>query len=212
MLSVYLPMIPLIHWFGAITSWLGRVIEGVINASLWAFAHLDTDGEGMGRKAEYGYTFMLSLLLTPLLMVLGLIMSIVLMQVVGSLFASIFPIAIADIQAQSTTGVLSIIGFLVIFATTAVTLISTCCEMIHTVPDTALQWIGAHSTPGMGKQMAGQFAGGTGAVAVMADRSGLGGSGGEMGRVNQRKERELSQENARGMNKQYGGDKPSHSR
>ena len=166
-----------LHWFGAVISWLGRVIEGVINASLWAFAHLDTDGEGMGRKAEFGYTFMLSLLLTPLLMVLGLIMSIVLMQVVGSLFASIFPIAIADIQAQSTTGVLSIIGFLVIFATTAVTLISTCCEMIHTVPDTALQWIGAHSTPGMGKQMAGQFAGGTGAVAVMADRSGLGGGG-----------------------------------
>lgn len=177
MLSVYLPMIPLIHWFGAIISWLTKVVEGVVNASLWAFAHLDTDGEGMGRKAEYGYTFMLSLLLTPLFMVLGLVLSIVMMQVVGSLFASIFPLAVQDIQGNSTTGLLSAVGFIVIFATTSVTIVSTCCELIHSVPDNALHWIGAQSGQGVGKQMAGQFAGGTGAVAVMAQQSGLGGAG-----------------------------------
>lgn len=175
MLSVYLPMIPLIHWLGAVMSWLGKVVEGVINASLWAFAHLDTDGEGMGRRAEHGYTFMLSLLLTPLLMVLGLVMSIVVMQVVGSLFAAIFPIAIADIQADSTTGLLSIVGFIIIFSTVSVTIVSSCCELIHIVPDTALSWIGASSGQGIGRQMAGQFAGGTAGVAIMAEKSGMGG-------------------------------------
>lgn len=168
-------MIPLIHWLGAVMSWLGKVVEGVINASLWAFAHLDTDGEGMGRRAEHGYTFMLSLLLTPLLMVLGLVMSIVVMQVVGSLFAAIFPIAIADIQADSTTGLLSIVGFIIIFSTVSVTIVSSCCELIHIVPDTALSWIGAQSGQGIGRGMSSQFAGGTAAVAAIGSQSGMGG-------------------------------------
>lgn len=179
MLSVYLPMIPLIHWFGAIISWLSKVVEGVVSASLWAFAHLDTDGEGMGRKAEHGYTFMLNLLLTPLLMVLGLVLSIVMMQVVGSLFASIFPLAVADIQGTSSTGIFSAFGFIIIFCTTSVTLVSTCCELIHSVPDRALSWIGAGGSDGAGKNMGGHFAAGTGGVAGMMHGSQIGSEAGK---------------------------------
>lgn len=147
-------------------------MEGVINASLWAFAHLDTDGEGMGQRTQHGYIFMLNLLLTPLLMVIGLIMSLVVMKVVGSMFAIIFPMAIADVQGNSWTGIFSIIGFCIIFCTTAVMIITNACDLIHHIPDTALTWIGGQNAQGMGKKMSDNFAQATGALGAVMNNMG----------------------------------------
>lgn len=145
----------------------------MINASLWAFAHLDTDGEGMGQRTQHGYIFMLNLLLTPLLMVIGLIMSLVVMKVVGSMFAIVFPMAIADVQGNSWTGLFSIIGFCIIFCTTAVMIITNACDLIHHVPDTALTWIGGtNSQGGMGKKMSDNFAQATGALGAIMNNMG----------------------------------------
>lgn len=173
MLSVYLPLIPLIHWLGAIITWLAKVVEGVISASLWAFAHLDTDGEGMGQRTQHGYIFMLNLLLTPLLMVIGLIMSVVVMKVVGSLFAGIFPLAIADVQANSMTGLFSIIGFIIIFCSISVMIVTNSCDLIHSIPDNALTWIGGSQAQSMGKKMADNFAASTGALGAIMSQIGV---------------------------------------
>ncbi len=109
--------------------------EGVVSASLWAFAHLDTDGEGLGQRTQHGYVFMLNLLLTPLLMVIGLILSLLVMKVVGTLFASLFFVAMADNQADSWTGLLSIIAYIVIFCSISVMLVTNACDLIHFIPD-----------------------------------------------------------------------------
>jgi len=126
----------------------------------------------MGQRTQHGYIFMLNLLLTPLLMVIGLIMSLVVMKVVGSMFAVIFPMAIADVQGNSWTGVFSIIGFCIIFCTTAVMIITNACDLIHHVPDTALTWIGGQNAQGMGKKMSDNFATATGALGAIMNNMG----------------------------------------
>lgn len=62
MLSIYIPMVPFIIWFGGIISWLAVVGEGVIAAPLWGMVHLDGDGEGMGQRSTHGYIFLLNVL------------------------------------------------------------------------------------------------------------------------------------------------------
>jgi hypothetical protein len=44
---------------GQVLAWLLSVVEGVAAAPFLAFAHFDTDGEGMGQRTAHGYTFML---------------------------------------------------------------------------------------------------------------------------------------------------------
>jgi conjugal transfer/type IV secretion protein DotA/TraY len=44
---------------GQILEWLTSVMLGVIAAPFLAFAHFDTDGEGLGQKTQHGYGFML---------------------------------------------------------------------------------------------------------------------------------------------------------
>lgn len=158
-LSTYIPFIPVIYWLGGIVSWIGKVMEGVVNASLWAFAHLDTTGEGMGQRTTHGYQFLLTLLLYPLFLVMGLFVSLVMMQTVGNVLLYIFPLAIEQIQDSTVTGLFSIIAFLCIFGIVAIGLISSCCEFIHIFPDSALTWIGGSSTQGAGKSTGSDFAG-----------------------------------------------------
>lgn len=126
----------------------------------------------MGQRTQHGYLFMLNLLLTPLLMVIGLIMAMVVMKVVGSLFAILFPLAIMDVQASSMTGLLSIIGFVIIFCTTCVMIVTNCCDLIHHIPDTALTWIGGQNAQALGKKMSDNFATATGALGAVMNQMG----------------------------------------
>lgn len=169
MLSIYLPLVPVIHWIAAIISWLGKVVEGVVNASLIGFAHLDSDNDGIGEKTRPGYLTFLSLLIHPILLVIGLISAVVVMQVVGALFLYLFPLAIADAQAESMTGLFSIVGFLAIFALFSVTIVSNSCDLIHVIPDGAMRWMGSAASESIGRNTAAVFAGGTTGAAGAAE-------------------------------------------
>lgn len=189
-LSTYIPFIPVIYWVGGLVSWIGKVIEGVANASFWAFAHLDTSGEGMGQRTSHGYQFLLTLLLYPVLMIIGLFTALIMMQTVGNVLLFIFPLAIEQIQENTFTGLFSIIAFLCIFGIVSISLISSSCEFIHIFPDTALNWIGGQSSQGAGKSTSSNFAGmanvnkSSGGMGDVAIKDGRGqGGGGDTGTI-----------------------------
>ena len=73
-------MIPYILWLGVLLGWVILIVEAVIAAPIWAVSHMAPDGDGVVGRGGQGYMLVLSLVLRPPLMILGLVCAIVLMK------------------------------------------------------------------------------------------------------------------------------------
>lgn len=142
-LSVYLPMLPFIIWWGGIVSWFVTVCEGVVAAPLWAFAHLDGEGEGMGPKTTHGYIFLLNLMLRPTFMVLGFLLATVGLTGLGMMLNSMFSVAMANAQFDSVTGIVSIIAYIVLYVGMCQSLCQALFGLVNHIPNAAFAWLGA---------------------------------------------------------------------
>lgn len=146
MCSIYLPMVPFIIFMGQVLNWLITIVEGVAAAPFLAFAHFDTDGEGLGHKTEYGYVFMLQSFMKPVMLVLGFMFGCLLLETIGGYVMNIFPMVLANAQMDSVTGFFSILGFVAIFMVMMVGLVNTCMSVMYLLPDAIFAFIGAHSS------------------------------------------------------------------
>ncbi|QGZ55108.1 DotA/TraY family protein [Paraburkholderia acidiphila] len=153
MLSVYLPMLPFMIWFGGILSWFAVVCEAVIAAPLWAFAHLDGEGEGMGPRTLYGYVFLLNLMLRPAFMVIGFLIASIGIVAFGTLLNSLFGTALANAQFNSTTGIVSIIAYIALYVGMCQSLCQALFGMVNHLPNTVFAWLGASMGNTVGHDM-----------------------------------------------------------
>ncbi|MGF6534316.1 conjugal transfer/type IV secretion protein DotA/TraY [Paraburkholderia sp. GAS206C] len=153
MLSVYLPMLPFIIWFSGITGWFGAVCEAVVASPLWAFAHLDGDGEGMGQRTTHGYIFLLNLMLRPVFMVVGFLLASTGIVALGTLLNTMFGVAMQNTQYGSVTGIVSILAFISLYVSMCQTLCSTLFSLIHIIPDKAFAWVGGQIEARVGNDM-----------------------------------------------------------
>lgn len=144
--SLYLPLIPFIIYMGQILNWLITVVEGVAAAPFLGFAHLDTDGEGLGHKTQYGYTFMLSSFMRPVMLVLGFVFACILLEVIGGFVTNIYSWLIRDVQIDSMIGLFSVFGFIAIFLVIIAGLTNSSMTVTYLLPDAIFQFIGAHSS------------------------------------------------------------------
>jgi conjugal transfer/type IV secretion protein DotA/TraY len=142
MLSVYLPMLPFIIWFGGIISWFAIVCEAIVAAPLWAFTHLDGEGEGMGQRTNHGYVFLLNLMLRPAFMVIGFLLAGAGVVGFGTLLNSMFSIAMANAQFASVTGLVSIIAYIVLYVGLCQTLCQGIFGLITHIPNSVFTWVG----------------------------------------------------------------------
>ncbi len=145
--SLYIPMIPFIHWWGGIVQYVISVFEGLAASPLWAFAHLDAEGEGMGQRTQQGYLFLLNVTFRPALMVIGFVLASAIVTPLGSVLVFMFVQAMASAQGNSITGLASILGYLIIFFVLTVTLVGTVFNAITVLPDQIIGWVGR--VPGM---------------------------------------------------------------
>jgi conjugal transfer/type IV secretion protein DotA/TraY len=150
-LSIYLPLVPFIVWFGAIINWLVVVLEAIVAAPLWAMTHLDGEGEGMGARSAHGYIFMLNVMVRPFLMVIGFFGGGACLVVGGTFLNQVYGIAIANVQFDSLTGLVSVLGFLFVYFTICVSLIHSCFNLIFIVPDQVINWIGGAASSTLGR-------------------------------------------------------------
>ncbi len=155
MASIVIPMIPFIIFTGQILNWMITVVEGVAAAPFLGFAHLDTDGEGLGHKTEYGYVFMLQSFMRPVMLVLGFTFAAMLLEAIGGYVMAIYPISVANAQIDSITGFFSILGFIALFMIIMAGLINSCMSVTYLLPDAIFAFIGAHSSAmsGIGRDM-----------------------------------------------------------
>jgi conjugal transfer/type IV secretion protein DotA/TraY len=149
MMSVYIPLIPFIVFMGQVLAWLLSVVEGVAAAPFLAFAHFDTDGEGMGQRTAHGYTFMLQSFMRPVMLVFSFLVASKMVDVMGGYLMYIYPVVIANAQMNSLTGFLAILGYTAIFLTLGVGLINSCMSIMHILPEAVWTFMGAHKSDPM---------------------------------------------------------------
>jgi conjugal transfer/type IV secretion protein DotA/TraY len=153
MLSVYRPMLPFIIWFAGVMGWFGTVCEAAVASPLWAFAHLDGDGEGMGQRTTHGYIFLLNLMLRPVFMVVGFLLASTGIVALGTLLNTMFGVAMQNAQYSSVTGIVSILAYIALYVGMCQTLCSSLFSLIHVVPDQAFAWVGGQIAARVGNDM-----------------------------------------------------------
>lgn len=183
----YIPMLPLILWLGSLIGWLTMLIQAIFGAPLWMLAHLTPDKESFIGRQGQGYMLVLSLCIRPILMVIGLVVSIQLLMPVGKLINAFFGFAASATLGGS--GFMWLMGCMAIVAIYAMVLQNTVKKifsLIHVIPDSLLQWFGGNDQKILGEYANGieqgsqqgiqQVSGGLSSAALRM--GGIGGSGG----------------------------------
>lgn len=163
--AVYIPFVPFLTWFSALVSYFASVIEGLVAAQVWAFSHLNSDGEGMGHKTEKGYIYILNMLLRPGLMVFGFFFASSILTHMGTFFVHQFGPALANVQGNTWTGPFILIGVLGVVMIALITMIQTIFNLIYEVPDRVIAWFGHGADARMAKEMDGNIERKTGSMA-----------------------------------------------
>jgi len=151
MCATYIPLVPAIIWIMRLVTIFAVWVEAVVSAPVWAFSHLETEGEGMGSRSGHGYMFLFNVLLNPMLSVLGLILGTVLLDVMSTFTLQLYPDMIANAAGDSWTGLIKIIALLVIFVMINLSLVNVCMQLINIVPDNVMDWVGGRVGGQLGK-------------------------------------------------------------
>lgn len=147
LLQLILPMMPWILWVVAITGYFLLVVEAVVGVTLWAFAHLRMDGEGISGEAKNGWTLLLALLLTPILMIFGFIVGMMIFRVTsGLLLSGILPAAHAALAGSTVfTVLLALPALTILVAVMQLVLVERSFSLISELPNRVLAWIGGRA-------------------------------------------------------------------
>lgn len=141
-----LPILPFVYFFFAIISWFMEIFEAVIAMPLWALAHLRIDGDGMpGGAAINGYFLLLSILLRPFLIVIGLI-SGYLIFIAGIYFLSLIFNPMLNVTRSENVAGFEIMVFTAIFTFLCYNIGLTAFKMVDTIPSQILRWIGSSAS------------------------------------------------------------------
>jgi len=143
-LGIWLPMIPFYIFAVGVVGWLVFVIEMLAAGVLWTAAHTTPAREDsfIGSQTQ-GYMLVMSGFFRPALMVLGLVASNVVLAPVVQYINAAFLVAFQSNQANSTTGLLSVAGYLLVYCSIITAVFMLVFSLPQTLPDRILRWIGA---------------------------------------------------------------------
>lgn len=152
MCAFYLPMLPMIYWWGGIISWVIVVIEGFVAAPLWMVAHMELgEDSGMGQRSEHGYLFLLNLLFRPVLMVIGLVAGWLASNALGELlkygiqqwyFSGSGNTSSIPVIGTGLAGITQFFGVIILFGYLGLITLKHCYSLVTVMPDQVLGWIG----------------------------------------------------------------------
>lgn len=141
MLSIFLPSIPFIFWMTGVVNWIVSVMVACAAGPLWAATHLGVS-EDRGGRATYGYIYLIDVMIRPTLMVLGFMFASVAIVAAGTILHALFGTALANIQADSITGIYSIAGFLMVYTRICTSMVSSLFALQAYLPDQVIAFIG----------------------------------------------------------------------
>lgn len=175
-LSIILPMTPFIRFVFAISGWLIAILEAVVMVPIIALGHLRTDGEGiMGPMLQSAYVMMLQLLLRPMLILIGLIMSMSLVSVtvgfVNEMFFDMLGTLPIGGGANPLNHLIRFVGFGVMYGVLMFGLINSSFKIVDLFPEAVVKYLGTGASGGIQDQEDGDFRGAIVASAVFASQS-----------------------------------------
>jgi conjugal transfer/type IV secretion protein DotA/TraY len=160
LLAVVVPYMPLVYFFLAALSWLILAVQTIITAPFWLMQmfYPNRNGGLQGTGIARALMVLLALLIRPALIIIGLIFCMMLMRV-GLDFLNILTRNAFAAMAYSGSSVsssisniaISIGGFM-IYASSAVALVSICCGLIDGVGDAVMDGIESGMSRLMGSE------------------------------------------------------------
>lgn len=145
LLNTYIPFIPLMIYLAGVIGWLLLCVEAVAAAPIVALGLMHPQGDEVMGNAEYGLKLLLSLMLRPGLMVIGLMAGIVVVRI-GILFFSISMNLIMQTNSIPTDSLGAVVGMMFIYIGTFTIIIHKSFSLINEVPNRIMTWIGASGT------------------------------------------------------------------
>ncbi|MCY4458848.1 MAG: DotA/TraY family protein [Albidovulum sp.] len=175
--SFILPMLPFLFWIVAVAGYFLLVAESVVASTLWAFAHLRMDGEGIsGDAGREGWMMLLGLVLTPTLMIFGFFAGMAIFRIAsGLLDAGMFYAMSALLNASPIVGIFGLVAAGILIVVSYVVVIERSFSLVAEFPGRVLKWIGSDSRISDGPGQSRMGAGASGAatsIGSLAPRAG----------------------------------------
>jgi conjugal transfer/type IV secretion protein DotA/TraY len=145
-LSVWVPLIPYFMWITAIFSLLILFIIAIFATPLWLAFHISPEGHEVVGLGQRGWMMLNTVILTPLLMVAGLIVGTGILYGAAWLLNKTIGGAVVSTFVNGSGGFMGpfdAIGELVLYIVLLVTVVTTSFSLIHKFPEWVLEWIGA---------------------------------------------------------------------
>ena len=152
-LHVVVPMLPFIRFVFAISGWIIAIVEGVVMVPVIAIGHLRTDGEGLiGPMLQSTYIMFLQLLLRPILILIGLVISInivdITTQYVNGLF---FPMiqTLPHGNFDFLAVLVRKISLIALYSALMYALINSSFKIMDLLPEAVVKYLGSGAQGGM---------------------------------------------------------------
>jgi hypothetical protein len=89
---------------------------------------------------------MLQSFMRPVMLIFGFVVASKVLEVIGGYFMSVFPMVLANVQMNSLTGFISILGYTAIFMVICVGLVNSAMSITYILPEAIWRFMGADSS------------------------------------------------------------------
>lgn len=154
LLSIYLTSIFWLTWISAVVRYICHVIQAMLHTPLAALGHIQAEGDDFVRAGSGGQKYwymLLDVFLRPSLMVISFFFASGALILAGTFANDMFIVGMASAQGNSTTGVLTILGFLILYFFMMFGLIQMLCNLVNVIPDGVLSLFGSEASNAFGQ-------------------------------------------------------------
>lgn len=142
-MSVYIPMVPVIIWVTAVMAWIAATVESIIAAPLWSVAHMQMrSDELVPQSAKQGYLILLNLFMRPALMVIAMVFAMAVSQLGIGIVNDLFFGSISAIQVTGVKTFITSAAMIFVYMTLVLSVMHTSYYLVHAIPDNVTRFIG----------------------------------------------------------------------
>ncbi|HHF4423039.1 TPA: DotA/TraY family protein [Haemophilus influenzae] len=162
----YLPMLPFIIWIGNLIGWIVMLFQAMLGIPIWLVSFMRNDSDGFVGKTGQGYLLILEGFLRPSLMIFALYFAFYLLVPVTKIVNFFFLFVTNSIYSNISSffAVCYYIFTIVIYAVLLNKIMVILFNLIESIPDKILTWIGSNVNSIMsnsGKELDNQVSAGT---------------------------------------------------
>lgn len=162
----YLPMLPFIIWIGNLIGWIVMLFQAMLGIPIWLVSFMRNDTDGFVGKTGQGYLLILEGFLRPSLMIFALYFAFYLLVPVVKIVNFFFLFVTNSIYSNISSffAVCYYIFTIVIYAVLLNKIMVILFNLIESIPDKILTWIGSNVNSIMsnaGKELDNQVSSGT---------------------------------------------------